>query len=94
MNRLATLRLLLCLALAAFAVWRPAFAATTDDQSLARLDALERENAALRARVNRLEASKTAKIRPRPAIAESDPAFAAMPRPQTANILATTSAKP
>src|ERR1700722_12054542 len=87
MNRLATLRLLPCLALATFAMWRPAYAATMDEKNSARLDALEKENATLRARVNRLEASKVAKIRPRPEVAEPDPAFAPMPRPQTANVL-------
>jgi hypothetical protein len=46
----------------AAAVPHSAFAATLDEQISARLDALEKENAALRARVNRLEASKAARI--------------------------------
>ena len=62
MSRSAKLALLLCLALAAAAVRHPAFAATLDEQISARLDALEKENAALRARVNRLEASKAARM--------------------------------
>ena len=60
MNRFAKLALLLCFALAASGVSRAALAATADTQTSARLDALEKENAALRARVNRLEASTTA----------------------------------
>ena len=55
MNRFAKLALLLCFALAASGVSRAALAATADTQTSARLDALEKENAALRARVNRLE---------------------------------------
>ena len=50
----------LCLALLAVAVSRSAHAATLDEQNSARLYALEKENAALRARVNRLETSKAA----------------------------------
>ncbi len=75
MNRFAKLALLLCFALAASGVSRAALAATADTQTSARLDALEKENAALRARVNRLEASTTA-IRRRSAAAQSNPALA------------------
>ena len=87
MNRFTRLAFLLCLASAASGVSRAALAATVDAQISARLDALERENAALRARVNRLEAS-TAAIRHRPAAVPSNPAFASLPRPQNANALA------
>src|SRR6202034_3306178 len=62
MSRFTKLVLLLCLALAAAAVRHPASAATLDEQISARLDALEKENAALRARVARLEASKAARM--------------------------------
>jgi hypothetical protein len=61
MNGFTKLAFLLCLALTASAVSHPAFAATPDEQISARLDALEKENAALRARVNRLEAAKAAR---------------------------------
>jgi Legionella pneumophila major outer membrane protein precursor len=87
MNRFTTFALLLCLALAPSAVSYSARAATIDDRTSARLDALEKENAALRARVNRLEASKAAKTQYRPAV-EADPAFATAPRPQNADTLA------
>ena len=49
--------LLACLGLAIIAVPGPAFA---DDIS-ARLDSLEKENAALRLRLNRIEASRTSR---------------------------------
>jgi hypothetical protein len=71
MYRFTKLALLLCLALAAAAVRHPAFAATLDEQILARLDALEKENAALRARVNHLEASKAARMQHGAAPAET-----------------------
>src|SRR5580658_1456664 len=86
MNSFTRLALLLCLTLATSAVSYAARAATIDEQTSARLDALEKENAALRARVNRLEAPKAAKIY-RPAVG-ADPAFAAAPRPQNADTLA------
>ncbi len=63
--------LLSCLALAGSAVSHTAFAATIDEQISARLDALEKENAALRARVKRLEASKAARLQQSPAPAET-----------------------
>jgi hypothetical protein len=85
MNRFAKLALLLCFALAASGVSRAALAATADTQTSARLDALEKENAALRARVNRLEASTIA-IRRRSAAAQSNPALVS--GPQNANALA------
>jgi Legionella pneumophila major outer membrane protein precursor len=88
LNRFTRIALLLCLALATSAVSRAARAATIDEQNSARLDALEKENAALRARVNRLEAPKAAKIQHRPAV-EADPAFTSAPRPQNADTLAT-----
>ena len=81
------LALLLCLTLATSAFSYSARAATIDEQTSARLDALEKENSALRARVNRLEALKAAKIQTRPAVA-ADPAFASAPRPQNADTLA------
>ena len=87
MNSFTRFALLLCLTLAASAVSYSARAATIDEQTSARLDALEKENSALRARVNRLEAPKAAKIQNRPAV-EADPAFASAPRPQNADTLA------
>ena len=69
MTKLTKLAFYLCLALAASAVSRTAYAATINQQILARLDALERENAALRARVRRLETSRAAKIEHRAALA-------------------------
>ena len=59
MNSLTKFALLACLGLTIAAVPRPAAA----DEIAARLDALEKENSALRARLNRLEASKTGKLR-------------------------------
>jgi len=88
MNSFSKLRFLLCLALLTSAVSHTAFAATIDDQTSTRLDALEKENAALRARVNRLEASKATKIMHRSATVESNPAFASISRPQNADTLA------
>ena len=76
MNSFTRFALLLWLTLATSAVSYSARAATIDEQNSARLDALEKENAALRARVNRLEASKAAKITHRTAAVESNPALA------------------
>ena len=87
MNGFTRFALLLCLTLATSAVSYSVRAATIDDQTSARLDALEKENSRLRARVNRLEAPKAAKIQNRPAV-EADPAFASAPRPQIAETLA------
>jgi hypothetical protein len=81
------LALPLCLALTAAANPRSGFAATIDEQISARLAALEKENADLRARVNQLEASKAAKIKRRPAVLAPNPAYASTPRPQYADRL-------
>lgn len=85
MNSFTRLALLLCLALATSSY--SARAATIDEQTSARLDALEKENSALRARVYRLEAPKAAKIQNRPPV-EADPTFAPAPRPQNVGALA------
>jgi hypothetical protein len=85
MNGFTRLALLLSLALATSAY--SARAATIDEQTSARLDALEKENAALRARVNRLEAPKAAKIQHHP-VTEAFPVLASAPRPQNAETLA------
>jgi hypothetical protein len=87
MHSFTRLALLLCLTLATSAFSYSARAATIDERTSARLDALEKENSALRARVNHLEALKAAKIQNRPAV-EADPAFASAPRPQNADTLA------
>ncbi len=58
MQSFAKLALLSCVALATFAVSGVARADSIDDQILARLNALEKENAALRGRLTHLEASK------------------------------------
>jgi Legionella pneumophila major outer membrane protein precursor len=81
MHGLTKLALLAGLALATAAVPRPAVA----DETAARLDALEKENAALRARVNRLETSKTAKLQQRPADMGSSPGLASVPRSKIAD---------
>jgi hypothetical protein len=52
-----------------------------DARILARLDALEKENAGLRARLNRLETSKAATISHRPANLEPNPALASAAQP-------------
>jgi hypothetical protein len=66
---------------------RSAIAATPDEIS-ARLDALEKENAALRARVIRLEASKAARPEHQQASAEANSALASTIRRQNAEALA------
>ena len=81
MHKLTKLALLAGIGLATAAVPRPAAA----DDIAARLDALEKENAALRTRLNRLETSKTAKLQQRPAEMGSSPGLASMPRSQTAD---------
>ena len=88
MSRFTKLAFLLCLAPASSAVSHSAIAATIDEQISARLAALEKENAALRARVNRLEASKAAKIKHRAAAVEPNSALAAIARPRNADALA------
>ena len=85
MNGFTKLALLVCLGLTTAAVPRPAVA----DEIATRLDALEKENAALRARLNRLETSKTAKLRQGPAETGSRPALVSLPRPQNADSMAT-----
>ncbi|MDP1585791.1 MAG: Lpg1974 family pore-forming outer membrane protein [Bradyrhizobium sp.] len=75
MKSFTKLALLACLALT-IAAPRPAVA----DAVSARLDALERENAALRARLIRLETSKAARPRPHPADAGPVAPLAALPR--------------
>jgi hypothetical protein len=87
MCNITKLALVLCLGLTASAISRPAVAATAEQIS-ARLDALEKENAALRARVNHLEASKAAK--PQRRDVESSPGPASMSRPQIADAMADT----
>jgi len=84
MNGFTKLALLVCLGLTTAAVPRPAVA----DEIATRLDALEKENAALRARLNRLETSKTAKLRQGPAETGSRPALVSLPRPQNADSMA------
>jgi hypothetical protein len=69
MIRPAILVFLLCLASSAAVAPRPSFAATLDERVLARLDALEKENAALRARISRIEAAKALKTEPNSALA-------------------------
>jgi hypothetical protein len=75
MKRLIRLSFLVCFALMASAVSHASFAATPDQEVSARLDALEKENAALRARVNHLETSNAARMQRGPRAAEP-------PRPQ------------
>jgi hypothetical protein len=84
MNSVTKLALLACLGLTVAAVPRPAAA----DKISERLDALERENAALRARLNRLETPRAAKLQPRPADSGSGPALVALPRSSNANSMA------
>jgi Legionella pneumophila major outer membrane protein precursor len=57
MNRFTRIAFLLCLSLTASAVSHSAFAATVEEQISARLDALEKENAALKQRLKRIENS-------------------------------------
>ena len=84
MKSVAKLALLACLGLTVAAAPRPAVA----DPVSARLDALERENAALRARLNRLETSTAAKPQPRPADAGPVAPLAALPRSPAADSMA------
>ena len=72
MRRFTKLALLLCFTPLGSAIAHTASAATLDDQFAARLDALEKENAALRARVNHLEASKAARTERRSAVPNPD----------------------
>jgi Legionella pneumophila major outer membrane protein precursor len=88
MKRRTNSAFLLFLALATSSISHPAFAASSDDQVSARLDALEKENAALRARVIRLEASKATRVEHRPASAEPNLALPTTRRLQNADALA------
>jgi hypothetical protein len=76
MDSVKKFALLACLGLSVAAVPGPAVA----DKISERLDALERENAALRARLNRLETPRAAKLQPRPADSTTGPALVALPR--------------
>ena len=78
MNGFKKIALLACLGLTVTALPRAAVA----DEISARLDALEKENAALRARLNRLEVPKTAKLQQRPADTGSAPVLTSLSRPQ------------
>lgn len=83
MNSVRKFALLACVGVSVAAVPGSAFA----DKISERLDALERENAALRARLNRLETPKealketpkTAKLQSRPADSNSGPALVVLP---------------
>jgi hypothetical protein len=87
MNRFAKLALFLCLALTASALPHPAFSATMEEQIAARLNALEKENAALRARQSPRSVQAT-RLTHRPSDAEPNPALAARPRPYYAEAMA------
>ena len=78
MTKFTKLAFLLCLAPGTSAVSQSALAATIDQRIIARLDALEKENAALRERLNRLEASKAATTTRRRALASIPPPRQAM----------------
>ena len=84
MNGFKKIALLACLGLTIAAAPRPAIA----DPISARLDALERENAALRARLNRLETSKASNPQPRSAGAGPVAPLAALPRASAADSMA------
>jgi hypothetical protein len=86
MSRFTKSALLLCLGLTASFVSHPAIAAS-DEQISARLDLLEKENAALRTRLNHLEAAKAGKMERRPADARADAAVANGPLPRKAEEL-------
>ncbi|MGV3635202.1 MAG: Lpg1974 family pore-forming outer membrane protein [Pseudorhodoplanes sp.] len=77
MTRLIRPALLLGSALLASTIPQFASAATAEEQILARLNALERENNALRARINRLEGAKA--TRPPARGSEANPALSALP---------------
>lgn len=79
MNSITKLALLGCVGLTVATGPGPALADKISD----RLDALERENAALRARLNRLEAPKAAKLQPQPI--ESGSGTPHLPLPPSAN---------
>jgi hypothetical protein len=86
MNRSTKLSFFFCLTLTASAISHAAFSATLDERISTRLDALEKENATLRARINRLETSKAPKSHL--ADTEQNRAFTSTPRPQNADAMA------
>ncbi len=88
MAKFIRLAFCLCVALTTAVASYPASAATIDQQITARLDRLERENAALRARIHRLEASKVARIDGGPARSDSHAALNAAPLPHKAEAFA------
>jgi hypothetical protein len=88
MKSFSGLVLPVCLALIVCAIPGSAIAVTPEELISARLDALEKENAALRARVIHLEASKAARPEHHAASAEPNPALAATIRRQNAEALA------
>jgi Legionella pneumophila major outer membrane protein precursor len=88
MRKLTKLCLLLYAALLATAVSSAAHAQSTDAEILARLNALEKENAALRARVGRLERAKAATTEIHRASVLDSPAPAAPPPPGPVGIKA------
>ena len=101
MNGFTKLAVVLCMGLIASAVSCPAFAAM-DEQISARFNALEKENAALRARLNRIEASKEsskessrqANVPRRPAEMGPNPTLASAPMPQKADSYVVGSRQP
>ena len=101
MNGFTKLPVVLCMGLIASAVSCPAFAAM-DEQISARFNALEKENAALRARLNRIEASKEsskessrqANVPRRPAEMGPNPTLASAPMPQKADSYVVGSRQP
>jgi hypothetical protein len=64
MNRFTKLAYLLCVPLTASALSHPAFAGSVEERTLARLDALERENAALKQRLQRVESAAATSRQP------------------------------
>jgi hypothetical protein len=86
MNGFTKLSFFLCLTLTASAISHAAFSATLDERVSTRLDALEKENATLRARINRLETSKAPKSRL--ADVEQNRALFSTSRPQNADAMA------
>jgi hypothetical protein len=66
MNKVSKLAFLMCLPVAGSAASHAAFAATMEEQISARLDALEKENTALRQRLKLIESSTAASRRAQP----------------------------
>src|ERR1700733_13056579 len=89
MNRFTKFVLVLCLALVTSTVSHATFAATLDEQIAARLDALEKENAALRARLNRIERRGAASKRavPRAASLQNPPLASELETPGQAALM-------